>query len=174
MKKLYLLPLLAFFLFSCEYGIEGPPGPQGPPGPAGQDGDDGLIGITLDYENVDFIDPEFEVFIALPEDITVLPSDVILVYRFLYQDPDVGDVWEPLPQLYFTEFGQMQYNYDFSAVDVRLFMDANFDLNLLDAGFTDDQIFRLVIVPSDFLNGRVRKIDYKELESRFDLQPYQP
>ena len=35
-------------------------------------------------------------------------------------------------------------------IDVQIFLDANFDLTLLGSQFTNDQIFRIAIVPAEF------------------------
>ena len=57
-------------------------------------------------------------------------------------------------------------------VDVRLFMEASFDLNTLGASATDDWIVRVVIVPGDFWsNSRLsaEEIEYNELKEMLNL-----
>jgi hypothetical protein len=97
----------------------------------------------------------------------MLESDKVLVY-FLYSDPnaDEPDLWRALPQTEFTDFGTLIYNYDFTIFDVALFLDANFDLNLLGATYTDNWIARVVVVPGQFPNGRTaEQVDLKDYDA---------
>ncbi|MBK6265914.1 hypothetical protein JKA74_12800 [Marivirga sp. S37H4] len=170
MKNLfYYLQILAVgaLIASCTVnGNEGPPGPRGPQGPAGQDGQDGLNGeeaFVFEFEEVTFVSPDYEVFLEFPEDFQMLDSDKVLVY-FLWEyiEEDDLDIWRALPQVIFTEFGTLQYNYDFSKYDVRLFMEGNFNLNVLGAGATDNWIVRAVVVPGQYGAGRsTPPVDYE-------------
>ncbi len=177
MRKLLSLTLLAsvFLLFSCRdetVYVEGPQGPQGVPGPQGIPGESGF---AFEYEGINFTGPEFEVFLELPADFEVFSSDVALVY-LLWDVQDVGgiptDVWRPLPQTILTNNGLLQYNYDFTLVDIRLFLEAEFSLASLTAMDTDEWIARVVIVPANFWDGgRVdRSISYQELSASLGLQ----
>ncbi|MGY5851702.1 collagen-like protein [Salegentibacter sp. F14] len=152
MKKLLSALFITALLFtSCE-------GDQGPPGPPGADGEPGVnvVGQTLEYEDVDFDyfgDVNYHsTIISLPEDVEVLTSDAILVYRLevIEDNGDVYETWSLIPQNFFLDQGTIQYVYNHTDVDVELIIDGNFDLSNLDAGFTQDQVFRFVIVPSDF------------------------
>lgn len=53
----------------------------------------------------------------------------------------------------------MQYNFDFTDVDVNIFLDATFPLSALGSQWTTDQVFRVVVVPADDI-GRVNYSDY--------------
>lgn len=159
-----LLTALLFSLFSCqeEVYIEGPPGDPGPEGPAGLDGEEGY---TFEWENVDFLSADnYTVFLPLPEDFTMLYSDVVLVYLLWGTeeiDGEVLDIWKPLPQTTFTEFGTMQYGFDFTIYDVSLFLESNFNLNLLGPDYLDDWVVRVVVVPAQFTDGRIKQeVDY--------------
>jgi hypothetical protein len=45
----------------------------------------------------------------------------------------------------------IDYNFDFTRTDVKIFMGANFDLNTAPSSWTQNQTFRIVIVQQDFL-----------------------
>jgi hypothetical protein len=149
MKKLFILFVAISFivLSSCE-------GPQGPPG-----NDGGLIvapafEIELDFtpsNNYEYIEAYgFEIY----------PADVTLVY-ILWETYNGQEIWRLLPQTVdFTE-GSLTYNFDFTRTDVRFFLDGTIDFNLLDASWTQNQVFRVVIVPAD----NVGKHDYSNLNT---------
>ena len=158
--------------FSCitdNVGPAGPMGPQGDDGPIGPKGDSGFV---FEFEQVNFTEPDYEVFLPYPDDFESLSSDVALVY-FLWDVVEVDgvdtEVWRQIPQTILTDDGMLQYNFDFTMVDVRLFMAAEFDLALLGAADTDDWIVRVVIVPGDFWNsarlmpGEIQYNDLKEM-----------
>jgi hypothetical protein len=162
-------------LSSCIDDNVGPAGPQGPEGPQGNDGPKGDSGFVFEYEEVNFTAPDFEVFLPFPNDFESLSSDVALVY-LLWDVVDVDgvdtEVWRQIPQTILTDDGILQYNFDFTVGDVRLFMDADFDPGLLGAADTDDWVVRVVIVPGDFWNsaGRVSsELPYNELKEILGL-----
>ena len=151
--KLRVSLVLVLSLFSCE-GPVGPTGPQGNPGAQGAPGADGLEGFTFEY-TVDFTSPEYESFLTLPANFEMLDSDVVLVY-FLWGTTNDGlEIWRQIPQTLFLNEGTLMYNYDFTKEDVLVFMDANFDLGILGADFTDGWIVRVVVVPAQFAAGRI-------------------
>jgi hypothetical protein len=80
----------------------------------------------------------------------IFASDVVLVYH-LYEVVNGEDVWRPMPQTYFIDNGgEIDYNFDFTRNDVKIFMCANFALNNIPASWTQNQTFRIVIVPGRF------------------------
>ncbi|MBO3117471.1 hypothetical protein J4050_11975 [Winogradskyella sp. DF17] len=158
MKKIsyvIILTLSAMF-FTCE-------GPQGIPGPPGFNGQDGLNAdeyAALSFERT--VDFQYfndtglqETFVNLPFDI--LDSDVVLVYRLeaiVTIDGIPTEAWSALPQNFFlngTDIIQYVFNHTFA--DVELLIDGNFDLSTLGSEFTQDQVFRFVILPADAING---------------------
>ncbi|GIL22139.1 MAG: hypothetical protein BroJett042_06520 [Bacteroidota bacterium] len=153
MKKLMFL-LIAVVGFACE-------GPMGPPG------EDGEIIASKAFEiQVDF--NEANNYAHLEEyGFNVLASDVTLVYA-LWGSENGKDIWRLLPQQVFFEEGLLQYNFDFTDVDVNIFMDATFPLSALSSEWTDDQVFRVVVVPADLV-GRPNYADYEATMARFNL-----
>lgn len=124
---------------------------------------------------MNFTAPNYELFLPFPDDFETLSSDVALVY-LLWDVVDVDGVatgiWRQIPQTILTNEGILQYNFDFSLDDVRLFMDAEFDLALLGAADTDDWVARVVIVPGDFWNSARMtsgELPYNELKEMLGL-----
>ena len=168
LRNIFTLLIISGILISCE-------GPIGPPGPTGQDGLDGLDGLngeeayTFEF-TADFISPDFSVLYEFPSSFTMLDSDVALVYA-LWGEEDGLEIWRQLPQSIFTVDGLLQYNFDFTVVDVSVFMEADFDMDVLGANYTDDWLFRVVVIPAQFQNGRMANdfADYYEVVERFGL-----
>lgn len=145
MKKLSILfAFIAFSLTSCSSDEPGPPGPPGEPGV-------NIVGQTFEFEDVDFTyydDNFYAAIIEIPEEIEVLESDAILVYR--REVIDGTETWSMIPQNYFLEEGIIQYVFNHTPNDIELLIDGNFDLATLDGAFTQNQFFRFIVVPSDF------------------------
>lgn len=153
MKTLLLL-LSATFLYSCVYYEEvGPRGPAGPQGPVGAQGESGYL---FEFSDVNFVAPSFEVILPYPSNFEGLLSDVPLAY-LLWDvqevDGEITEIWRPLPQTLFTDFGTLQYNFDHTPNDIRLFLDANYPLEWLGSIDTDEWVVRVVIVPSEYFQG---------------------
>ncbi|WP_411031777.1 collagen-like protein [Spongiimicrobium sp. 3-5] len=172
MKKMTMAlgAFLTLFIISCD-GPEGPPGFDGLNGLDGLDGQDGIQGQVIEVENVnfDFIAANnlYSTIIAF-EDFTnfeVLAQDAVLVYRFdgtvEFNDGGTADAWSLIPQSFFLPGGTIQYTAAHTLLDVEILIDGNFDLTNLDAEFVQDQIFRIVILPSDFATQA--KIDKSNL-----------
>ncbi len=167
-----LIIVMVAVLSSC---ISDEVGPAGPMGPQGNDGPKGDSGFVFEFEQINFTGPEYEVFLPFPDDFESLSSDVALVY-LLWDVVEVDgvdtEIWRQIPQTIITNEGMLQYNFDFSIADVRLFMDAEFDLALLGAIDTDDWVARVVIVPGDFWSSaRLTSgdIQYNDLEEMLGL-----
>ena len=143
-----ILPLLCFtiLLFSCAND---------------DDINTDTIGQTFEISNVDFTSADgFQgvVNVVVPNDIVVFESDVPLVFVL---DPDASaangvDVFEPLPRTFFFNdggFAQYRFNFIFDNAtgifDLDLVLESD-DFDSLSNGFTQNQIFRIVIVPSEF------------------------
>lgn len=138
MKKLMSLLVIALF-FACE-------GPEGPPGIPGQDG--GLIVASAFEIEIDFTAANNYEYIE-PYGFGLYPFDMTLVY-ILWENDNGTDIWRLLPQTTtFTDDTTLIYNYDFTQDDVRFFLDGTTDFSTLDTSWTQNQIFRVVVVPAD-------------------------
>ena len=173
MKRLTTISLAIGLLTigACTIESVGPRGPEGPTGPAGSPGEDAYV---FEFENINFTAPDYEVFLDYPDDFEGLESDVALVY-FLYGVEDVNgenvEIWRLLPQTYISDHGILQYNYDFTKNDIRLFLDATYSKDLLTANETDQWIARVVIVPGTFwdASARLDLSNYYSLKQFFKL-----
>jgi hypothetical protein len=149
MQKILTLLLFASLLFvSCR-------GEQGFPGKDGEDGEDGvnILGQVFKVE-LDFIKENqyTNVLIPYPSNIEVYDGDVVMVYVLDGVDGEL-DIWEPLPRtLYFSD-GILLYGFNYTLVDVELFLDGTLDLNSLASELTQNLIFRLAILPSVLPNN---------------------
>lgn len=171
MKKVsFLLALLTtVFFVSCE----GPAGPPGPPGFDGLDGQDGIniLGQVLEIEGSFTFDNDYSLFYEFPNTVEVFESDLILVYilweQFEDTDGQLVDVWRLLPQTRILNQGLLQYNYDHTFFDVSIFLESDFDLGTLAPADTDNQVFRIGIVPADFAQGS--RFDRSNLQQVMEL-----
>lgn len=142
MKKLLSLLSIFVLITACT-------GDQGPPGPPGVDGGlivSGAFEIEVDFttaNNFSFLEPYgFDVF----------PTDVTLVY-ILWETSNGQDIWRLIPQNVIFPEGTLIYNFDFTQTDVRFFLDGTIDFNILDPSYTQNQVFRVVVVPADNVDG---------------------
>ena len=176
MKSLLLpLAILSIIITSCTTSSVGPEGPPGQEGPVGPEGAQGESAFVFEYTDVDFTTPDYEVVLPYPDDFEGIASDVLLVYLLweVTTDSDGNNVeiWRQMPQTVYTEMGQIQYNFDFTIFDVRLFMTTEFDAELLKPIDTDDWIVRAVIVPGNFWGSRssIDHSDYFAVKEAYGL-----
>ncbi|TBN04274.1 collagen-like protein [Hyunsoonleella flava] len=150
-RVLSFISVFALLLTSCT-GPQGPPGFDGFDGIDGIDGQDGGLIVASAFEiEVNFnADNNFEFVEAYGFE--VLPSDVTLVY--IEWENDEGEpIWRLLTQTEYFDNGVLVYNYDFTQQDVRFFLDGTIDFNTLDDTWTQNQAFRVVVVPADNIDG---------------------
>ncbi|HAI44493.1 MAG TPA: hypothetical protein DCM40_43530, partial [Maribacter sp.] len=85
--------------------------------------------------------------------IEVFETDVVLVYMLWDVTEDSNgesvDIWRLMPQTRILDQGLLQYNYDYTFFDVSIFLESDFDLSTLQPGDTDDQVFRIAILPAE-------------------------
>ena len=133
-------------------------GPMGPPGLDGQDAVN-IVGEVFEVEadfnsqgNFGFVDPY---------GFDILESDKVLIYMLSGTDDESRDIWRLLPQNYYVQQGIFTYNYDFTLTNYSVFLESNFDLNTLTPEYTDNQVFRVLIIPADRIDVEAR-IDYSD------------
>lgn len=164
MKKISILLFAALTLVvtSCE-------GPTGPPGPQGQDG--GLIVAPAFEIAIDFTaGNNYEYF--EPYGFTLYPYDMTLVY-ILWEVDNGQDVWRLVPQtVEFTDDTTLTYNYDFTRDDVRFFLDGTANFNLLDPSWTQNQIFRVVVIPADNV-GKQNFTDINVVMEAYNIKSFE-
>ncbi|MDO6820467.1 MULTISPECIES: collagen-like protein [Zobellia] len=177
MKKSLLLLGTFFTLFFTA--CEGPTGPQGPIGRPGENGEDGTQAQVFEVDDVDFTyiseDNLYESVLAF-EDFTsfeVLPNDAVLVYQYdrtvEFQDGSQDDVWNLIPQAFFTNEGTIQYTPGHTTKDVEILISGNYDLSNLETQFTQGQLFRFVIVPGQAATAKIDKSSISAVMSSMGL-----
>lgn len=142
-KTIAALLFMTVVLISC--GERGPVGPEGPPGPAGPE----ILPTSFEF-NAD-LNPgnDFEFFSDIPEDIEVFDSDVVIAFVLEdYIEEDDLEVWRQLPITEFNSRGTVLFDFDYTLVDVRVFLDANYSLGTSD-GY-QDVLIRAVHIPANF------------------------
>jgi hypothetical protein len=169
MKKLLLFAAALVVGFTSCRGPAGFDGPQGPQGPVGQDG--GLVYASAIELIGDFtIANNFQ--IVEPFGFDVFPADVTLVYIKWDELDDGTELWRQLPQSAYLSKGILTYNFDFTTSDFSLFLDGTVaDFATVDPVYLNDQIFRIVVVPAEFLkSGRVASKSYDDVTAAFGIK----
>ena len=161
--------MILIFITACE----GPIGPPGPPGFDGVDGQDGinLLGQVIEIEGTFEDANDYSLFFEFPQTVEVFESDIVLVYILWGQTEDADgipvDIWRLLPQTRLLDQGILQYNYDHTFFDVSIFLESDFDLSTLLPGDTDNQIFRIAVMPADFVQGA--RVNLSNIEVVMDM-----
>jgi hypothetical protein len=143
-----ILLLFAVLVFtSCE-------GPQGPPGLDGTS----FIGSVFEIQGDFTPNNNYSMFFDFPGNFEIYDSDVVLVY-ILWEQSNGVDIWRLMPQtvvlktIYpdWSETDVLQYNFDYTVNDVQIFLEGTVDFSTLLPAETDNQIFRIVVLPADFV-----------------------
>ncbi|MFY0481003.1 hypothetical protein ACI6PS_00245 [Flavobacterium sp. PLA-1-15] len=158
MKRIFLLLAVVAMttLQSCE-GDQGPVGPQGPEGP----GDGDTISEVFELQNVNFQlnqNNEYTIFRELNP--AIIDSDVILIYRMSGTINPTTPIWQLIPRTLFLDEGELDYDYDFSAVDFTIYAGGTYNLATTPQ-FINNQTFRIVIVPGYFSRG-ANVVDFED------------
>jgi hypothetical protein len=162
MKRLFLSVIIVAIgtILSCKR--EGPPGP---PGPKGEELLATVYDVTVDFTSQNSYSVVFD---FTPQ---IYTSDLVLVY--IRWDTDQGrPIWRLLPQVVPFPSGILQYNFDYTFLDVRLFMEAEFNLSGLGSEWTRNQVFRIVVVPGDF-GGKMDYNNYEAVAERLNIVEHQ-
>jgi len=139
MKKLVSLLSVVLFM-SCV-------------GEVGENGRNGGLIVSSAFEIVvDFnIQNNYQIVESYGFD--VYDYDVTLVY-ILWETDNGQEVWRLLPQsTVFVGGATLNYNFDFTQTDVKLFLEGTANFDNLDAVWTQDVVFRIVVVPADNVSG---------------------
>ena len=98
---------------------------------------------------------------------------MVLVYH-LYEVDNGTDVWRIMPQTYYFDNGaELDYNFDFTRFDVRIFLESNFNLNGFPPAWIQNQTFRIVVVPAAFTNRMANPVDYSDYEATIKMLGYE-
>lgn len=183
MRKFTLVlgSVMALFLISCE-GPQGPPGFDGfdgfdgRDGTNGRDGEDGIniLGKVLDIEGSFTPENNYAILYEFPQTIEVFETDVVLVYLLWDQTEDGNgdpvDIWRLMPQTRILDQGLLQYNYDHTFFDVNLFLEFNFNEADLLSGDTDNQVFRIAVLPAEMTQGKIDTSNIYSVMGRLNIR----
>ncbi|NQU86778.1 MAG: collagen-like protein [Mariniphaga sp.] len=161
MKKIIgIFLVIAVVIFTA---CEEVPGPMGPPGMDGESFIGSVFEIGGDFSNSN----NYELFYEFPGNFEIYETDVVLVYILWEQvtgsNNENLDVWRALPQTLVLNEGILQYNFDYTLADVKIFLDGDFDFNMLLPAEKDDQIFRIVVFPANYAENN--SVDINNLNS---------
>ena len=113
--------------------------------------DNDTISTVFETEQVSFLATNYTIRYTFPSMIYI--DDMVLVYR-LTGTANGNDLWEFLPETHYFADGtrNFSYNFDFSRNDVQIYLEGN-NLGTLDAAYRLNQIFRIVVVPANLVQG---------------------
>ena len=145
MRYLSVLLAVAVVLNSCA----GPEGPQGPPGAT-------LFSQVIEFE-ADFGEANnYEVYFEFPQAMKVFEADLIMVYlayETVSSPQGPQNVWRALPLTLITDQGILQYQFDHTFTDLRLFLEATYDLRLATEADLLNQRFKIAVVPAEYISN---------------------
>ncbi|NBL65252.1 hypothetical protein GV828_08600 [Flavobacterium sp. NST-5] len=130
--------------------------------------DNDTIAEVFEIRNVNFMGSSgYEIFYEFGQ-FPIFDSDMILVYRLAAVE-NGRDVWELLPKtVYFNDGTELDYNFDFTTQDIRIYMSGTLDLASVPE-FTQNQLFRVVIVPGFLSNRGGNSFDASNYQSVIDF-----
>lgn len=161
----FILALTFVITISCE-------GPMGPPGVDGTNILGQVIEITGDFTP----NNNYSLYYTFKNNVEIYDGDVVLVH-ILWETVETNnggkaDVWRLLPQTVVLDDGILQYNYDYTTADVRIFLEGDTNFNNLLPAETEGQIFRISILPADLL--KTRTVDYEDYNAVMDMIKFNP
>lgn len=148
------------------FGFQACTGPEGPPG------QDGLIGEVYELKNEDFgynVDDGYNISRTFGETIghNIYAADVILIYRLSGTIDSSTPIWQLIPRTFYLAQGELDYDFDFSKEDFKIYARGTYDLELTPQ-YLDDQTFRIIVVPAEFAST-VNVNNYLEVINALNL-----
>lgn len=160
MKKIILL-LAVVTSMTFLQGCDGDPGPQGPPGYSAES-------EVFEIRNVNFINDGGGFYGIIYENLNILNSDMILVYRLSGVSNGL-DIWEPIPKTYyFNNAEELDYNFDFTMNDISIYLGYT-DQSVLTPAFIQNQVFRVVVIPGRLTN-KIGATDYNSVKKVLNIK----
>ncbi|PIF06070.1 MAG: hypothetical protein CSA36_03470 [Draconibacterium sp.] len=164
--KTILLVVAVIIFTACE----GPMGPEGAPGLNGKS----FLGSVFEVEGDFTANNNYAFSFDFPSNFEIYNTDMVLVY-ILWEQANGSDVWRLLPQTVvlktinnsYSETDVLQYNFDYTVNDVRIFLEGTMDMNTLLPAETDNQVFRIVVLPADFLAKK--SVDINDLNKLIEM-----
>lgn len=112
----------------------------------------------------------------ITQGINILSTDVVLLYRNINSNTSAAAEWQLMPKTYYLSGGrEFDYNFLFTAQNLKIFTDANFDEGTMSAAenssFLTNQTFRIVLIPANASKGaqQVDQKDYNAVVKYYNL-----
>ncbi|HEX8268613.1 MAG TPA: hypothetical protein VF581_01860 [Flavobacterium sp.] len=152
------------FLFLAIAGMTVFQGCEGPQGEPGNNFEAEVFEVEADFTVAN------DWYLTYALDPVMLPEDNLLIYELVNTNDNI-DTWALLPQVYYLNGGEFQYNFNYSYDQFSIFIDTNLDFATLPNDRTQDKIFRIVIVPGYFAkNGtKVNHSNYNEVIEFYNI-----
>ena len=154
MKRIFLL--LAVVAMTTLQSCDGDPGPQGPAGNPGPESE------VFELQNVNFqLNQNNEYVIFRDLNPAIYDSDNILIYRMAGTIDAQTPIWQLIPRTLFLNEGELDYDFDFSAIDFTIYAGGNYNLATTPQ-FINNQTFRIVIIPGYFSNRPGSAVNFED------------
>lgn len=164
-KRFTVFTLLTLFIVSC-----GSPGPVGPEGPQGLPGAE-ILPTAFEFNATLLPSNGYEFFQSIPDEIDMFDSDVMIAFILEdYIPEDDLEVWRKLPITEFNSRGTLLIDYDYTLIDLRIFLDANYNVNITDG--LEDVLIRAVHIPANFVAKTKSGHSLEQIETYQELQAF--
>ncbi len=133
--------------------------------------DNDTISIVFETNSVSFT-PTNNYIVRYNFPGSIYQDDMVLVYR-LAGAVNGNDLWEFLPETYYFDDGtrDFSYNFNFTRTFVDIYLNGN-DLISVPTGNRLNQIFRIVVVPANLVQG-IDKNNYPAVISALNIKENQ-
>ncbi|WP_417427628.1 hypothetical protein [Halpernia sp.] len=167
MKKivsLAIIGLLAFSVLSCDRTNDNVQQVQ----------DNDTYSTAYDLNNVSFVkDNNGDYTISRNFNNPLVESDVVLIFRKSGTTNNGSPVWQSIPRTLYLTQGELDYDYDFSRVDIQIYAGGTFDPGLAPT-YINNQTFRVVVVPaatgSKNTNANVDLTNYESVAKFYNIK----
>lgn len=162
--------IIATLLFTAAVIFTSCEGPMGPPGFDGVDGVN-ILGQVIEIQGDFTPGNDYALYYEFPGNFEIYDGDVVLVYILWEVSGDL-DVWRLLPQTVVLQEGILQYNFDYTLVDVQIFLEGTVPFNTLLPAETDNQIFRIAVLPAEL--AKEKSLDVSDLNALMNKMNVNP
>ncbi|SEF92382.1 hypothetical protein SAMN05421847_1047 [Halpernia humi] len=164
MKKIFslaIIGLLTFTVVGCTRTTE----------TVAQVQDNDTYSTAYDLNNVSFAkDSNGNYTIGRNFNNPLVESDVVLIFRKSGTTNNGSPVWQSIPRTLYLTQGELDYDYDFSKVDILIRAGGTFDPGLAPT-YINNQTFRVVVVPaSTGKNANLDLTDYASVAKFYNIK----
>ncbi len=125
--------------------------------------DQDTISEVFELRNVNFSydSGEGNYFIYKNLNPVIYDSDVLLIYRLTGTINSNTPIWQLIPRTLYLPQGELDYDFDFSRQDFKIYAGGTYDLSLT-PNYIYNQTFRIVIIPGYFSDKNAQQIDFND------------